>query len=177
MEASLFSRVSAPWRGAAATAVLSTALACATAGAIVLTGHTAEAESSYESGYGFDRTWNAALRMVRVDLGLKVTEKDDQNGYLMFEYRSSESGKKVSGGSMEFVRPHEPDAPVRVVVQLPQMPRYHEQVMLDSLIRKMKADYGEPPHAKAKPAPVAPPTPPPSKGEADAGAAPDTGWN
>jgi len=163
----------ASWGRTVASAALSTALACGTAGAIVLTGHEAAAESSYESPYGFDRTWNAALRMVRVDLGLKITEKDDQSGYLMFEYHSSESGKKGSNGSMEFVRPREPDAPVRVVIQLPQMPRYHEQVMLDSLVRKMHTEYGDPPRPKAK----APPSPPPpAKGEADAGVSADAGF-
>jgi hypothetical protein len=156
------------WGRTVTSAALSALLACGTAGAIVLTGQPAAAQSSYESPYGFDRTWNAALRMVRVDLGLKITEKDDQNGYLMFEYHSSESGKKGSSGSMEFVRPPEPDAPVRVVIQLPQMPRYHEQVMLDSLVRKMHAEYGDPPQPKPRP-PAAPPAPPP-KTETDAGA-------
>ena len=44
---------------------------------------------------------------------------------------------------------------VRVVVQLPQMPRYHEQVLLDELARKMRAEYGEPPEPRAPPPPVA----------------------
>ncbi len=145
-----------PVRHALASVVLSTVLALGVAGAIVFTGQPAEAETSYDSTYGFDRTWNAAVRMVRVDMGLKVTEKDDQSGYLMFEYKSSESGKKVSNGSIEFVRSKEPDAPVRLVIQLPQMPRYHEQVMLDTLVRKMRAEYGDPPQAKPKPPPPAP---------------------
>ena len=46
----------------------------------------AEAKSTYESPYGYDRTWNAALRLVRVDNGWKITEKDETNGYLLFDY-------------------------------------------------------------------------------------------
>jgi hypothetical protein len=126
------------------------------AAAIVFTGQPADARTSYDSAYGFDRTWNAAIRLVRVDMGLKVLEKDDTTGYLMFEYKSPGTGGKPSSGSMEFVRSREPDSPVRVVVQLPQMPSFHEQVMLDSLVRKMRTEYGEPPE-KPHQAPVQPP--------------------
>ncbi len=103
------------------------------------------ASATYDSQYGYDRTWNASLRLVRVDLALKVTEKDDNNGYILFEYKSAESGTKVTSGSMEIVRPKDDEAPVKVMVQLPQMPRYHEQVILDQLARKMREEYGDPP--------------------------------
>ena len=42
-----------------------------------------------------------------------------------------------------------------VLVQLPQMPHYHEQVILDALASKMRREYGDPP--SRKPAPAAPP--------------------
>ena len=144
---------------------LSTALGCGVAAAIVFTGQPAEAETAYESAYGFDRTWNAALRLVRVDMGCKITEKDDQSGYLMFEYHSSESGKKVSSGSIEFIKPRDRDqeSGVRIVIQLPQMPRYHEQGMLDSLVKKMRSEYGDAPQPRPKP-PNAPPPPSPAPG-------------
>ena len=103
----------------------------------------ADAKSAYDSAYGFDRTWNAGLRLVRVDLGLKVTEKDDSNGYLLFEYKSPESGRKAVPGSMEFIKGK--DGQVRVVVQIAQMPGYHEQVLVDSLSRKLRNEYGDPP--------------------------------
>ena len=109
----------------------------------------ARAKSSYESAYGFDRTWNAGLRLVRIDMALKVTEKDDANGYLLFDYRSPESGKNSVPGSMEFIKGK--DGAVRVVVQIPQMPGYHEQVMVDSLSRKLKNEYGEPPKKPPEP--------------------------
>lgn len=126
----------------------------------------AEARSTFDSAYGFDRTYNAALRLVRLDMGLKVTEKDDKSGYFVFDYRSTDSGNKLSTGSIEFVRSPEVDAPVRVVVQLPQMPRYHEQVLVDSLIRKMHQDYGDPPERPKQP--PAAPTPPPVDAGVDA---------
>ncbi len=125
--------------------VIASLLGLAVAAAIVLTGDPATAKTSYDSAYGFERTWNAAIRMVRVDMGFKVTEKDDTTGYLLFDYKSAEGGSKTTSGSLEFIRSKEPDAPVRVVVQLPQMPRYHEQMMVDTLTKKMRAEYGEPP--------------------------------
>jgi hypothetical protein len=113
----------------------------------------ARAKSSYESSYGYDRTWNAGMRLVRVDLGMKLTEKDEAAGYLLFDYKSPESGNKAVPGSMEFVRSRETGA-VRVIVQIPQMPGYHEQVLIDALQRKMRAEYGDPP--KKPPTPTAP---------------------
>lgn len=125
------------------------------AAALVLTSPNAQAKTSTESLYGFDRTWNAALRLVRVDLGLKVIEKDDAAGYLLFEYKSPESGTKVTSGSIELVRPRDGEGVVQVIVQLPQMPRYHEMAMADSLTRKMRTEYGDPP-ARPKTAPKEP---------------------
>lgn len=105
----------------------------------------ADAKASFESSYGFERTWTAATRLVRVDLGFKITEKDESNGYLLFEYASAESGPKKSSGSFEFIRGSDSQAPVRVSVQLPAMPHYHEQVLMDELGRKLRAEYGDPP--------------------------------
>jgi hypothetical protein len=159
------------WGHTVASAALSSVLACGVASAIVFTGQTAEAETSYDSAYGFDRTWNAALRLIRVDMNCKITEKDDHSGYLMFEYHSPDAGKKVSSGSIEFIKPREDDGSVRVVIQLPQMPRYHEQVMLDTLVRKMRAQYGDAPQPRPHqpPAPSTPPPPPPDAGSPDGG--------
>lgn len=147
--------------------LLGTALGGVASAGIVFSSPEATAKSSYDSAYGFDRTWNAALRLVRIDLGFKITEKDDSTGYLMFEYKSNESGNKASSGSLEFIRGREADASVKVVVQLPEMPRYHEQVMIDSLSRKLRQEYGDPPAKRSPPPPSAP------QKEKDAGAAPE----
>lgn len=139
---------------------LATLLAGGVAAAVAFDASDAEAKGSYESTYGFERTWNAGLRLVRVDLALKVTEKDEANGYLLFDYKSPESGNKPVPGSMEFVRAK--DGSVRVLVQIPQMPGYHEQVLVDGLAKKLRADYGDPP--KRTPAPGG------GSGKSDAGA-------
>jgi hypothetical protein len=113
----------------------------------------ASAKSAYESAYGYDRTWNAGMRLVRVDLNMKIIEKDESAGYLLFDYKSPESGAKPVSGSMEFIKSRDTGA-VRVVVQIPQMPGYHEQVLIDSLARKLRNEYGDPP--KKPPMPSAP---------------------
>src|SRR3954452_23672413 len=133
-------------------AVVSLLAAVVAATFVLVPASPASAKSAYDSAYGFDRTWNAGLRLVRVDLGLKVTEKDDVNGYLLFDYRSPESGQKPVPGSMEFIKGK--DGQVRVVVQIAQMPGYHEQVLVDSLSRKLRNEYGDPP--KKPPMPAAP---------------------
>jgi hypothetical protein len=117
----------------------------------------AVASVSYDSPYTYEQTFGTALRLVRVDMGFKVTEKDADAGYLLFEYTSPEAGKP-SSGSIELVRNNDG---VHVTVQLPSMPSYHEQVLLDHLVKKLQAEHGDPPHHEK-------PAPPPS--DADAGA-------
>jgi hypothetical protein len=126
------------------------ALGAGVAAGLIFSGHEATAKASYESAYGYDRTWNAAFRMVRVDLGFKVVEKDATTGYLLFEYKSPESGAKPSSGSIELIRGAD-DGPVTVVVQLPQMPNHHEQVLINGLARKLRQEYGEPPARAPRP--------------------------
>ena len=124
------------------------------AAAVGATPARAEAMADYESPYGYERTWNAAMRLVRVDNGWKITEKDEGSGYLLFEYRSIENSKALSG-SIELVKGTDADAPVDVLVRIPQMPHYHEQVLVDSLSSKMRREYGDPPQ-HATPAPEDP---------------------
>jgi hypothetical protein len=121
------------------------------------------ASVAYDSPYSFEQTFGTALRLVRVDLGCKITEKDEGNGYLLFEYTSPESGKRAHRGSIEVVRGKQG---THVAVQLPTLPSYHEQMIVDALSRKLLAEHGEPP--RAKPAP-APPPPPDDAGTGDGG--------
>jgi hypothetical protein len=137
--------------GASKAAVIGALSGIAVAAAIAATAPVADARASYESPYGYDRTWNASLRLVRVDNGWKVNEKEESSGYILFDYRSPE-GNKVSPGSIELVKVAGTDGAVGVLVQLPQMPHYHEQVLLDALTSKMRREYGDPPvRRKAEP--------------------------
>lgn len=150
--------------GASKAALLGAVAGVAVTCGVAMTAGGADAKSSYESPYGYERTWNAALRLVRVDNGWKITEKDDQNGYLLFDYKSPEDSK-VSPGTLEVVRGLDSDSPVSVLVQLPQMPHYHEQVILDALSRKMRHEYGDPPEHRRRPPADSPDAGPDSGGD------------
>jgi len=116
---------------------------------------TAEAKANFDSPYTLAQTFNAALRLVRVDLGLNVTEKDPSVAYVLFDYKSTESGARVVPGSIQML---DTGRAVKVVVQLGQMPRYHEQVVVDALAKKLRDEYGDPaPRSRPKEGPDAGP--------------------
>ncbi|MFT3921765.1 MAG: hypothetical protein QM778_04460 [Myxococcales bacterium] len=102
----------------------------------------AQARKQGELIYGFDQVWNAALRMVRVDLRLPVTDRDQDAGYLLFDY--VDHGKRYAG-SIELVRAERDRRPAtKAVVQVQGMPAYVEQMLLERLGRKLREEYGEP---------------------------------
>lgn len=112
-------------------------------GAIVaLSAPAALAKATHESPYSFQQTFGSALRLLKVDLGLAVLEKDSEWGYVLFEYTSSESGDRKNQGSFTFVKIEER---IQVSLQIPAMPSYHEQVIIQKLERKLAEEHGEPP--------------------------------
>jgi hypothetical protein len=100
-------------------------------------GARVEAESAYSKA----QTYSGALRYLRVDLGYEVVEKDPDSAYLVFRYAAPGQPKSDSFGTVEIV---EADAHVRVFVRIPSMPEYHERVLRDGLIRKLREEYGVP---------------------------------
>lgn len=116
---------------------------------------SAEARTVRTEPYPTEQTWNAAIRLVRVDLGLTITERDPSIGYFTFEYRE---GNRTMPGSMEII-PTEIDGRhgARIVVQVAQMPTYVESMILTRLGRKLRDEFGEPVAAVRRPAPSDPP--------------------
>jgi hypothetical protein len=138
------------------SAVVLLAGALAMGAAALLRAPVAEARVEGDSPYSKTQTYNAALRYVRVDLGYDVVEKDPDAGYLMFKYVPPGS-KQATDGSFEIIQVKDD---VKVYVQLPKMPEYHEVVLRDGLLKKLRDEYGAPPprHPDApKPAPAQPP--------------------
>jgi len=107
-----------------------------------------------QSDYPFDQVWNVAVRLVRVDLGFEVTERDAEGGFILFKYRGDMGG--TFNASLEIVRPP-PDGKVGLVIQIPEMPRYTELWLLDRLARKLRDEYGAPPPRIRRPAAPTPP--------------------
>ena len=131
-----------PWTRKASLALAASILV----GALARAG-SVEARAGFDSPYTLAQTYNTALRLVRVDMGLTITERDPTAAYLLFDYKSTESGQRVVPGSIEML---DSGRSVKVVVQLGQMPRYHEQVMSDQLAKKLREEYGEPAPRAAK---------------------------
>jgi len=94
----------------------------------LLRSRTADASAVYASPYTFDQTFATSVRLLHVDMGFKILEKDKDLGYIMFEYTSPESGSRVANGSLELVETRKGTS---VSVQLPSMPQYHEQMIID----------------------------------------------
>lgn len=97
------------------------------------------AKSVYESPYTFEQTWNTSIRLLRVDMNLKIVERDEKSGYILFEYVDR---NVTSSASLELFANNQG---VRVVCQIPKMPTYHEEALLVRLRRKLQEEYGLPP--------------------------------
>lgn len=127
--------------------------ACALAVALLGAPRTAEARKDQQYDYRFEQVWSAVVRMVRVDLRFPITDKDEDIGYLLFEYRDRGRGYP---GSVELVRVRGARRPqVKVIVQIPSMPSYIEQMLIDRLGRKLREEFGEPPPPPERPDPPA----------------------
>jgi hypothetical protein len=132
----------------------------------------AHARKQTDHRYVFEQVWSAAVRMVRVDLRYPIDDQDPSIGYVLFQYQDRGRGYP---GSIELVRTEvEGVEYVRTVVQIPSMPSYVEQMMLDRLERKLRAEFGDPPERPRRP--TAPAEQPPNRdrdgGDGDADDAP-----
>jgi hypothetical protein len=116
---------------------------------LILCALTGQAQARRESSfsYGFTRVWNTAVRLVRIDFGSAITEKDKDSGYFLFEFTD---GAKQHAGSLELIRLQDGGVEsVRVIVQIAALPAYVEQNLLDRLTRKLSAEYGPPMNTKS----------------------------
>jgi hypothetical protein len=121
--------------------------ACLSSG--LLTG-IAEARSEKTLAYQRDPSFQAAVRFLRIDAGLKLVEKDADAGYVIFEYSED---KKTFRGSLEVIDVVKDGRKLtRFVVTIEDRPSYVEIEMLTKLERKLRAELGPP-----APAPSAPP--------------------
>jgi hypothetical protein len=104
------------------------------------------ARTDRELTYRENEIWNGAIRFLRVDSGFKILEKDKDAGYVLFEYKD---GGSSCSASFEMVRAVKDGRSfVRARLQISQMPRYVEVVLIDKLVRKLKDEYGDPPPAE-----------------------------
>lgn len=98
--------------------------------------------SEAEVTYTREQTFSAALRYLRVDLAYEVTEKDPNAAYLLFSFPAPELEQKSAHGSIEVIQT---ERSVRLLVSLPQLPAYREDVLKSGLLQKLRTEYGEQP--------------------------------
>ena len=105
------------------------------------------------------------MRLVRVDYGFNVTERDQELGFVMFEYL--EDGRPYNG-SIEVLRTADALGRdrVRVVVIIQGQPEYVERMIVDRLERKLRGDYGAPQRVEPAP-PASPAASPPASAEGE----------
>jgi hypothetical protein len=95
--------------------------------------------------------WPSTVRFLRVDRNFPIREKDDDAGYILFDYLD---GPKTCKGSLELIRITDKEGrdATRLAVSIPDLPHRYEQMLLDRLVAKLRDDRG-------------PPAPPPRKPE------------
>jgi hypothetical protein len=120
---------------------------------------TAWARTLQVAPYPIADVWPAAIRFLRVDRGYPVHEKDDEAGYILFDYTD---GPKPCKASLEFIRTLDPEGrdATRVAVSIPDLPRRYEQMLIDRLLAKVRDDRGPPAPPPRKNEPPAVPTKP-----------------
>jgi hypothetical protein len=123
---------------------------------LLLATHTAWARSEKTVGYAREQVWPTVVRFLVVDEHVKITDKDADAGYVVFELR--EDGKTFRG-ALELISVVEDKRPrLKLVMQIDDRPDWVELAMLTRLDRKLYAELGSPsPSAPSKPAPADPP--------------------
>ena len=110
---------------------------------------TSQAKKTADFRHTYEQVWGAAVRMIRVDQGYAIKDRDEAVGYFLFDYR--DDGRKYPG-SVELVRIEDQGGgPIRAVIQIPAMPSYIERMLLDKLRKKLMNEFGEPAPPPKKP--------------------------
>jgi len=139
--------------------VLAALLSAGLAGAPVV----AWARSEKTLAYPRDQAWPTAVRFLVVDEHVRITEKDADAGYVLFELRDD---GKIFRGSLEVVNlVRDGRSVVRFVLQIADRPSWLEIAMLGRLETKLRAELGAP----TPPAPEPPRKEPGKDGAGDGG--------
>jgi hypothetical protein len=120
---------------------------------------TAGARSDKTLAYTRETVWPTAVRFLVVDEKVKITDKDGDAGYVLFEL--TDEGKTYRGSLEVMTVVKDKRTSVRFVLQIQDRPEWMEVAMLNRLERKLRSELGSP-----SPSPVTP-TPTPSEPPAE----------
>jgi hypothetical protein len=131
--------------------------------ALLLLGGVAEARSEKTLAYPREPAWATAVRFLRVDAKLKITEKDAEAGYVIFELHEE---KRTFRGSLEVIDTTKDGRHVvRFVITIEDRPEYVEIELLNKLEQKLRVELGAPAPAPTVVPKKDPPAPAPPKQE------------
>ncbi|HEX2689530.1 MAG TPA: hypothetical protein VHN14_23075 [Kofleriaceae bacterium] len=112
------------------------------------------ARSEKSVAYPRDHVWPTVVRFLAVDEHAKITDKDAEAGYVLFEL--GDDGKTFRGSLEIITSVRDGRSLVRCVLQIDDRPSWVEIAMLARLETKLRRELGAPP-------PPPPPPPPSSK--------------
>ncbi len=132
--------------------------AAAIALAILAVAGAADARTTSVVSYPYKQVFPSAVRFLRIDEGLRITEKDAESGYILFEV---DDDGKTYRGSFEVARVRDQDGrdASRIIVRIEDRPLYMEQGLVDRFGQKLYRELGDPAAPPAK----EPPKPPKKK--------------
>jgi hypothetical protein len=113
--------------------------------------------------YPLDQVWPTAIRYLRIDRGFKVTDRDEQAGYMLFEFPVD--GGRTGSGSVEMFATEDASGrpSVSISVNTGAGPVHLPNAILDGIAAKVRAERGQP----STPPKQQPPAPPKDKPEDD----------
>ena len=108
--------------------------------------------------YPFAQVWPTAIRYLRIDRGFKVVDRDEEAGYMLFEF-PVDSGGTGSGSVEMFATEDASGRPsVSISVNTGAGPVHLPNAILDGIAAKVRAERGQPSAPpKQDPAPKQPP--------------------
>ena len=104
--------------------------------------------------YPIDQVWPTAIRYLRIDRGFEITDRDQEAGYLLFQFPLE--GKRIGSGSLEMFATEDAAgrASVSISVNTGAGPVHLPNSILDGVAAKVRAERGQP---LPPPKPDAPP--------------------
>src|SRR5690606_31347134 len=94
--------------------------------------------------YPFEQVWPTAIRYLRIDRGFEVTDRDEQAGYMLFEFPLE--GGRTGNGSVEMFATEDASGrpSVSVSVNTGAGPVHLPNSILDGIAAKVRSERGQP---------------------------------
>jgi hypothetical protein len=107
---------------------------------------TASAKSTKSTTYRYESVWATTVRFLRADRGYRITDKDQESGFILFVY-PGEGAVKECSASLEIMRIVDEAGyeKIRIQISIAHQPTYIEVHFLDSLEQKLLDEQGPAP--------------------------------